>query len=243
MSNMTCQQICVRAAQIAKGPGFLQQAGQSLNMLLEDLVLNKNLKMNRVTVPVTLQANTFGPINLEADYLRTYDLFYPMPTVGGAANVNGITIFLNPITMKQMDAEFKDTSTANYPYEFATDLSQQSTSPPGLGLLYVYPQSSGILTLTHRYMVQRPWIASPESSSATPWFNFARYLITAVAADIMMDTGDDRREAFLKEAEVLLQPYLIMSGDEQETVQSLQLDPRSFRTNRSLRLTKSSPLP
>ena len=241
MSVLTCQQICLRAAQIAKGPGFLQQAGQSLNMILEDLVLNKNLKMNRVTQPISLPANTFGPINLEADYLRTYDLFYAMPSVGGASNVNGITMFLSPITMKQMDAEFKDPSTANYPYEFATDLSPQSAG--GLGLLYVYPQSSGILPLTHRYMVQRPWITTPESSSAIPWFNFARYLITAVAADIMMDTGDDRRKAFLDEAAVLLQPYLIMEGDEQETVHNIALDPRRFRSNRSLRLTKDSPLP
>ena len=242
MSGLTYQQICLRAAQIAKVPGFLLQAGQSLNMILEDLVLNKNLKINRVTQPISLPANTYGPVNLEADYLRTYDLFYAMPSVGGASNVNGITMFLNPITMKQMDAEFKDPSTANYPYEFATDLSPQSTSPPGVGLLYVYPQASGVLPLTHRYMVQRPLVASPESSAETPWFNFARYLITATAADLMMDSGDDRRSAFLVEAAALLQPYLIMEGDEQEAVHNLVLDPRHFRTNKSLRLTKDSPM-
>jgi len=238
--SLTCQQICVLSAQISKGPGFLQQAGQFLNMVLEDLVLVRNLKVNRVTQPITLQANTFGPINLEADFLRTYDLFYPMPTVGGASNVNGIPVFLNQITQKQMDAEFKDTSTANYPYEFSTDLSPQSSG--GVGLLYVYPQSSGILSLTHRYMVKRPDVVSPESSSSVPWFQYTDYLVTATAARLMAITGDDRKAQFDADAERLLAPYLIQQGDEQQTVQRIELDPRTFRTNRSLRLTKDSPL-
>lgn len=238
--SMTAQQICLRAAQIAKGPGFLLQAGQSLNMILDDLVLNRNLKMNRVTQTITLPANSFGPINLEADYLRTYDLFYPMPTVGGTS-LNGIPVFLNPITPKQMDAEFIDPSVANYPYEFSTDLSAQATG--GLATMRVYPSSSGVLSLTHRYMINRTPITSPESSASVPWFNYDRYLITALAADIMQDTGDDRREAFLADAEKMLAPYLIMEGDEQSTVHNIELDPRHFRSNRALRLTKDSPLP
>jgi hypothetical protein len=238
--SLTAQQICVRAASIAKGPGFLQQAGQSLNMILEDLVLNRNLKMNRVTIPVTLPANSFGPFNLPSDYLRTYDFFYPMPASGQPAGAPGVTIFLNLITQEQMDMEFKDISTANYPYEFATDLSAQATG--GIGTYSVYPASSGILTLTHRYMIQRAPIATPETSSTVPWFNFDRYLIAAVAADVMQDTGDDRRTEYLAEAERLLAPYLIMEGDEQSAVHEIKLDPRHFRASRALRLTKSSPI-
>jgi hypothetical protein len=234
------QQICKLAAQIAKGPGFLSQSGQFLNMVLEDLILNRNLKMNRVTATITLPANTFGPINLESDYLRTYDLFYPMPSTGAPVGSQGITIFLTPITMKQMDAEFKDPSEANYPYEFATDLSPQAAA--GLGLLYVYPGSSGVLSLTHRYILKRPDIVTPESSAAVPWFQNTDYLVKATAAKLMMVTGDDRHDSFVAQCEEMLRPYLIMEGDEQETVHALELDPRHFRSNRSLRLTKSSPI-
>lgn len=209
-------------------------------MILEDLVLNRNLKMNRVTQSITLPANTLGPVNLEADYLRTYDLFYPMPTSGSPGSQTGITIFLIPITMEQFDAEFKSPSVANYPYEFATDLSPQA-SAGGLGLLYVYPQSSGQITLTHRYMIQRAWITTPESSSVVPWFNFANYLITRVAAEVMQDTGDDRRPQFLKEAEEMLQPYLIMEGDEQSAVHQVKLDPRQFRFRGALKPVKTYP--
>jgi hypothetical protein len=209
-------------------------------MVLEDLVLNRNLKMNRVTQTIALPANTFGPVNLEADYLRTYDLFYPMPTNAPLPGQDGITMFLNPSTTKQYDAEFKDSSTANYPYEFSTDLSPQATG--GLGLLYVYPQSSGALSLTHRYMIKRADIATPESSSSNPWFQNTDYLVKATSAKLMMVTGDDRHDSFVAQCEAMLRPYLIMEGDEQETVHNIALDPRHFRSNRALKLTKSQPM-
>ncbi len=242
MSGLTAAQICLRAAQIAKGPGFLSQAGQSLNMILEDLVLNRNLKVNRVTQSITLPANTFGPVALESDYLRTYDFFYPMPTSGSPGSQTGITIFLVPITMEQFDAEFKSPSVANYPYEFATDLSQEAQTLSGAaGYVYVYPQSSGVITLTHRYMIKRASISTPETSSTVPWFAFQNYLITRVAAEVMQDTGDDRRPQFLKEAEEMLQPYLIMEGDEQSAVHEVKLDPRRFKFRGALKPVKTYP--
>ncbi len=240
MSVLTAQQICTLAAQIAKGPGFLSQAGQFLNQVLEDLVLNKNLKMNRVSTTITLPANTYGPVTLESDYLRTYDLFYPLPTSAGQGSTfGGVTQFLNPITMQQFDAEFKSPSTANYPYEFATDISPQSNG--GNAQLYVYPQSSGIISLTHRYMLQRQPIANPESSSVVPWFQFTKFLVTQVAADLMAITGDDRRGEFMKDAMMQLQPHLIMEGDEQAAVHEISLDPRRFRTTRGVKSTKVYP--
>jgi len=236
---LSCQQICALAAAEAKGPGFLQQAGQYLNMVLEDLVLNRNLKMNRVTQSIVLPANSYGPFNLESDYLRTYDMFYPMPSQLTVAGFYGLTMFINPSTMKQFDAEFKDPSQANYPYEFATDLSPKASGSPAL--LYIFPQSSGQLTITHRYMLQRAAITSPETNSAQPWFEYTDYLVTATAARVMKLTGDDRRESFEKSAEKMLQPYLIMEGDEQETVHNIQLDPRRFKPSLRLRATKSYP--
>lgn len=123
---MQAQQICLLASREAKGgTGMVAIAGQYLNLELEDLKLNRDLKINRVTQLLTIPPGTYGPFALEADYLRTYDMFYPMPASLGATQ-SGMIIFLNPITMEQFDAEFKSPSVANYPYEFATDLSTQA---------------------------------------------------------------------------------------------------------------------
>jgi hypothetical protein len=239
---LTAAQICSKAASIAKGPGFLLQAGQDLNLVLEALVIVFNLKMNRVTHTLTLPANTFGPLLLPLDYLRTYDLFFPMPSAGQPITSPGIPIFLNPITTEQMDREFKDPSTADWPYEFSTDLSPQADNPATPGLLFVYPMASGQLDLTHRYMVKRPDIAAPESSATIPWFPYTDYLVRATACRVMELTGDDRKAEFEADCARMLQPYLISDGDEQSTVHEIKLDPRHFRTNRSLRLTKNSPI-
>jgi hypothetical protein len=237
------------ASYIAKGgAGMVSMAGQFLNLVLQDLKLNQNLKVNRVTQSLVVAANTYGPFALEADYLRTYDLFYPMPAAGGQASVSGITIFLSSITMEQFDAEFKSPSTSNYPYEFATDLSTQGQTAAAIlaggasaGLLYIYPQTSGQLTLTHRYMIDQPDITTPETSTATPWFPYTQYLIHATAAYLMGVTGDDRETTYHAEAQAMLQPFLIMEGDEQRTVRRINLDPQHFHFARGLKPVKSYP--
>ena len=225
---LTASQIVNTALQIAKCPGFTTQGGQALNLVLQDLYLIRDLKINRVTTFINVQANLNGPFNLEPDYLRTYDLFFSQ---------NNLPYFLNPISMKEYDQEFKDPSIANYPYEFATDLSPQATG--GVGLLYIYPQSSGLITLTHRYMVARPDIPQPETSTAIPWFPYTDYLVHATAYRMMRITDDARHDAFVQEAERMLRPYLINAdGDEQAVVKSVALDPRRFHTNRTLKPTK-----
>lgn len=236
---MQAQQICQLAAQIAKGPGFLSQAGIFLNTILEELYLLRDLQINRVTQSISVTAGTYGPFNLESDYLRTYDLFYPMPSNTSVPGNTGLTMFLNSVTMEQWDAEFKDPSDADYPYEFATDLSPQATG--SVGLLYIFPQTSGAITLTHRYMIKRADITSPESSTSTPWFPNNSYLLKELASRLMEITGDDRRKEFHDAAEEMLKPYLIMQGDEQKTVHNIKLDPRHFRTSRALKETKSYP--
>lgn len=257
---MEARAICLQASQIAKGggtsygAGMTPTAGIGLNLVLEDLVLNKNLKVNRVTEYIEIQPGGYGPFYLEDDYLRTYDLFYPLPTSGGATD-SSMTQFLVPITMEQFDAEFKSPSISNYPYEFATDLSTQAqvtaaaaaaaaTGDPdatSAGNLFVYPQTSGAIILTHRYMKKQPEIASPQTSLEVPWFQFTRYLIHATAAYVMGITGDERQATFLAQCEEMLRPHLIMDGDEQQTVQSIRLDPRHFKFRRSLKPTKASP--
>lgn len=225
-------------------------AGQYLNLVLEDLVLNNELKMNRVTTTITATSGTYGPFALEAAYLRTYDIFYEIPGVGGST-ASSQTLFLNPVTMEQFDAEFKSPTQTNYPYEWASDTSTDaqvwsggangSGSMTSAGNLFIYPASSGVLTLTHRYMKKQPSLASPDQSPLEPWFPYSLYLITATAAHMMGETGDARADAYFVKAQAMLKPYLIESGDEQQTVRAVRMDPRHFRFNRSIKPTKMYP--
>jgi hypothetical protein len=225
-------------------------AGQYLNVVLKDLKQKRNLKINRVTQMLTIQPAVYGPFALDADYLRTYDLFYPLPTAGGGTQ-SSLIQFLVPITMEQFDAEFKSPSLSNYPYEFATDLSSQAQVWSGgsqgvgtltsAGQLFIYPQTSGQIIMTHRYMKDQPDIVAPETNAQEPWFADDDYLIKATAARLMGTTGDDRRAEYFTEAEKTLFPYLLMEGDEQQAVVSVRLDPRKFKFIRGLRPTKLSP--
>ena len=89
---LTSAQIVNRSCNIAKAPGYLSQGGIYLNQVLEDLVLHRDLKVNRKTSTITVQANSNGPFNLEPDYLRTYDLFFSQ---------NNLPYFLEPVSMKR----------------------------------------------------------------------------------------------------------------------------------------------
>ena len=231
MAYLQAQQIVQMACSICKCPGFTQQGGLFLNMTLEDLWLHRDLKINRVTESIPVQANNFGPFTLPLNYLRTYDLFF---------NQNNLPYFLNPISTEQYDQEFKDPSIANYPYEFMTILVDETTaqSRGSAGQLFIYPQSSGAITLTHRYMVKQPDINAPETSTVIPWFPDQDYLITATASRLMQITDDTRRDKFLADCERMLRIHLIMEGDEQQVVKSVRLDPRRFHSNRSLKPTK-----
>lgn len=231
MAYLQASQIVARACAIAKVPGWLPQGGVYLNSVLEDLWLHRDLKINRVVEFVTVQANNYGPFTLPLNYLRTYDLFFQQ---------NNLPYFLHPISPEEWDQEFKDPSIANYPYEFMTLLYDETTAQANqsAGQLFIYPQSSGQIVLTHRYMVKQPDITTPETSTIIPWFPDSLYLIKRTAAELMSETDDTRQESFLKQCEAMLYTHLIMEGDEQAVVKSVRLDPRRFHTNRTLKPTK-----
>lgn len=225
--------IVADALAISKCPGFTSQGGRALNLVLNDLVLHRNLKVNLVSSTIPVAANSNGPFTLEADYLRTYELLY---------YINDQPYFLRPSNRKQFDSEPNKSTTANYPYEWATDLSPEATSPGSpSGLLYIYPQSNQNLTLQHRYFVERPDITMPETSATVPWFSDQDYLIQATAARMMRITDDSRYPIFMAACEKMLEIHLVMEGDEQQVVKEVQLDPRRFRVGGSLKSTKVEP--
>lgn len=227
---ITASAIVTLACQIAKCPGFTSQGGQQLNLVLNDLVLHRDLKMNRVKTTIAVTIGVNGPFTLATDYLRTYDLFY---------TVNNFPYFLFPLSQEEYDQLFKDPSIANYPYSYTTALTNQATQTAGE--LYIFPQSNTALSLTHRYMINRADIATPESSSTVPWFQDQDYLIHATAMRLMKITDDARYDKYKLDAEDMLRTHIIMEGDEQQVVKAIRLDPQRFHMNRSLRPTKLNP--
>jgi hypothetical protein len=228
---LTASQVCTDAAMIAKASGMLSIAGRQLNLVLNDLVLHRDMKMNRKQTTISVTPGTNGPFTLPTDYLRVYDLFY---------QVNNFPYFLFPLSQEQYDQLFKDPSIASYPYAYTTDLTAQATQ--AAGSLYIFPQSNTALAMTLRYMINRADITTPETSSTVPWMQDQDYLVHATAARIMKFTDDARWEAYEKAAEDMLRTHLIIGeGDEQKVVREIKLDPQRFHMNRTVRPTKISP--
>ena len=227
---LTAAQIVADALQAAKCPGFTAQGGRALNLVLDDLAQHRNLKVNLVTSTIALAANSNGPFPVEANYLRTYDLFYL---------IDGDPYFLEPCSLRQYDAEPQQSGLSNYPYEFATDLSAVATG--GVGQMYVYPKTPTPYTLTHRYYLKQPQITTPETSSTVPWFEDQDYLMVATALRMMRITDDARYDKWEADAEVMLRKHLLTEGDEQQVVKEVKLDPRRFHVGGRIKPTKLDP--
>src|SRR5690242_13656157 len=70
---LTAAQIVTQATQNAKVPGYASQAGQLLNLVLQDLCQTYDFDLARKTIILqigTATPNTIGPYSLPADYLR-----------------------------------------------------------------------------------------------------------------------------------------------------------------------------
>jgi hypothetical protein len=227
---LNAAQIVADALAIAKCPGFTAQGGRALNFVQADLVQHRNLKVNLVSTTINVLANNVGPYNLAADYLRTYEMFYL---------VNGDPFFLYPVERRQFDADNYTGVGNGYPSEFSTDLSPNANQQPGQ--LYVWPPSNADVTFTHRYFINRPDIATPETSTFIPWFSDQDYLVQATAARMMRITDDTRYESFVKNCENMLRIHLLTEGDEQQVVKEVQLDPRRFKFAGTPRPTKLDP--
>ena len=226
--SLTAAQIVSLAMQIAQAPaGYTQQGGQLFTMTMQDLLWKRDLQVNLTLENIPIGTNLNGPFTGAANYLRTYNMTFVL---------NGQSFKLNPITLDQYDAEFKAPQISSYPYEFAVDSSPQAQQLPIQ--FFIYPQCNQAITLQHRYFMQQPDIATPETSSAIPWFFDQDYLVHATATRLMTITNDDRYPAFIKIGEEMLRKFLIMEGDKEFLPVSIQLDPRLYRRARSLRPTK-----
>lgn len=230
MATEQASVICSRAIQIAKcTSGMLPQAGQILNEILEELAQTYDLTTNVVTATVNVDGsgtnNGTGPYNLPKDYLRacSRDLIY---------YISNIPYRLIQITLAQFDILVNTMGAADFPTQYATDMSNQAVAAYGNPVIYVYPPPVMVIPIQVRYYNLPPDIVTPETSNVVPWFPYTTYLIRRVAGELMAITGDDRADDYLGDSPQgcvgILRRYLNLQGDREDTIAQVQLDARYF---------------
>jgi hypothetical protein len=242
---LTAAQIVALANQDASTQGYTSQAGELLNVILQELCQNYDLDDARGTyvftfnpgqaTDPTLYPNVSpggGPYALPSDFLRMVD------DKDATWYNQGVPYPMIPCDLSEYDNLVQQAGQQAYPYIFATDTSQ---SPPNL---LVWPPPSGAYQCLIRYRRQMPDITTPESSSTVPWFRNTQYLRTRLAGEMMKIADDDRWEKFLGDgpsgAQGILLRYLRMAGDKNDRAQEAKLDRRRFHGSmRNLPNTKT----
>lgn len=232
----SAKQLVALACQIAKvQPGMQSQVGQFLNMILADYAQTMDLDSIRKTVQFSASAAYTGiGLNgagylLPVDYLREVQVFY---------NVNGTIFNLSPMALEQYTTLFQGIGVADYPEEFATDISQQAVAAYGAPVMYFWPPPAISLTMNLLYRPQVSDITGPETSSVIPWFPNQRILLRDLCVDTMLLGDDSRKAETIKEVEVRMRKYLIMKDDREGFAQTVKLDPLKFKNNVNLPPTK-----
>lgn len=224
MATLTAQQIVTQACQIAKCPLFTSQAGNALNYILAELATNHDFWIIRKTTTINITGAS-PSYTLPADYFRAKEVFYTS---------NGVPFYLNQIPLEEYDALTQNTGGASFPYSYATD--------PNSSLIYFYPNPVISVAVTLRYQSLPADITTPQSSSAIPWFPYSRYLVHAVATELMKITDDTRYPKFVKDGDDMLLAYKKMDNDDQNYATQVKLDRRYFKPASSARPTKLDPI-
>ena len=244
---LTAQQLVFNACAVAKGPGYVIQAGQWLNMILGDLCQTFDFEIAAKTdygffnpgqsAQVGNSIYGSGPYNLPADFLRVKDDKSFIWTLLGVVYVP------IPVDLSEFDMLVQQADIQSYPYLYATDVSLGDATQQGQvnvgGGFYVYSPPSGNYSWQMRYFAQMPDIATPETSNAIPWFPNQGYLHTKMSAYVMGETGDPRADAWHANAEAMLGSYLKLKDNKTNRAQMVKLDRRQFgNTFSRLRNTK-----
>lgn len=231
----TSAQIVALACQIAKVPGYGSYAGQLLNSILAELYTINDFAFSRKKTYIDLTkaqpTDSYGqPLGyaLPTDHQRTLNSFYI---------VNGAPRRLTQVPVEDYDGLFQGITGSSYPEFMCVDVSTE----PNLARFYPLPPlATGVYV---RYLPKQDDISTPESSSVVPWFPHQIYLITRLAAELMMISDDVRRDKFLSDARDQLSKFMTMGDEDRENyVRQVKLDPRFFRTGSSQRNTKNMPL-
>lgn len=242
---LTAAQIVSLACQDARCPGFTAQAGQLLNMILQDLCQTYDFDLARTNYQFSFnpsQINSQGQAyqNLPSGYLRGI-------RNGSYYTISGVPYPMIPcdfVEDYQMLVEMA--GLANFPVFYATDMSLTGTSNSASGsggaavpVMLFWQVPSGAYPANVFYFQQMPDISSPATSSSIPWFPNQSYLRRRLAGELMLQTDDDRANAFLSADEdrypegagVQLRKYLQLKDDKSTRAQTVSLDRRRFGTS------------
>jgi hypothetical protein len=231
---LQASQLVTLATQIGKGPKYLSQTGQFLNLILSDLAQLNDFELSRALI----QINTAIPagvsivtgqsyFNLAADHLRVLQdgVFY---------FINGVPYQMIEQPLSEFDQLVVTAGFTSQMYYYAVDDSQ---TPPQI---YFWPPPNGAYIVNVRYARLRPDITTPETSSTVPWFPEQVYLLKRLSAFVCNLTNDDRAPRFDKEAEDILRNWLPLQRDAESYIRTVQLDRRRFSTPySSLKNTKT----
>jgi hypothetical protein len=230
---LTAAQICTRAAQIARVPGFLQQAADSLNFVLSDLCQTYDFDLAKQTYNFTFntsQLNSLGQAyqNLPANFLRAIrnESFYA---------ISGVPYPMIPLDQAEGDMLVQQAGVQNFPIFYWVDMTLTGATnggTTGVPVMLFWMPPSGAYPATVRYFSQMPDIANAQTSAVVPWFPNQDYLITRVAGELMKDSDDERAPNYLGDnpmgAAGILRKYLQMKDNKGDRAQVVQLDRRRF---------------
>jgi hypothetical protein len=234
---LTAAQIITLATQIAKCPGFTDQALQLLNAVLQELAQDYDFQVIRKTYNFQFDTGAAGlgyapgsgPNLMPPDFLRLH-------RGGGFYQIFQVPHKLIGVTQEEFDSFVQQPGLASYPYLAYVDVAP--TSSGGQAGLYVWPPASGAYPATVRYNPQMPDITD---TSTVPWFPNSNYLYTRVAGELMKITNDDRWQAYLGDPDGkkdtagsacnILRGYLTMKDDPETAPKTVQLDRRLFKAN------------
>lgn len=234
------QQILSLARQDARCPGFTSQSGQLLNMVLSDLCQTYDFDLTKKTFNFNLPVGNINSLgqcfqNLPTDFLRSirYESFYV---------ISGVPYPMIPVDLNEFDMLVQQSNVSNFPVFYTTDMSLSGMTNggvAGVAVMLFWQVPSGAFPATLRYFSQMPDIATPETSTAIPWFPNQTYLRRRVAGELMALTDDERAADFLSDNEdqhpngaaVMLRKYLQMKDDKSTRTQQVTLDRRRFGTS------------
>lgn len=225
---LTCQQIVTRACTDAGLPNYTTQAGDKLNLLLAELaeLHDWDILKSPLTIQVSAGPTALGGTNgyaayaLPLNYLRARKWYY---------YINGQEFDVNMIPLEQWLNLFQGPGNQTYPEWGATDLSPLQNNPATAPTLLLWPTPAQAITLQGYYFIQPSDYSTPATSTATPWFPFQNFLVKRLTAEIMLSSGDKRRDTLMAECQAFLNNYDKLANDSEGYALTINKDARRFR--------------
>ena len=231
--SLTCAQIVARACSDAAAPNYKVNAGEKLQLILDELAALYDWDILRTPLSIAVSAG-LNQYSLPQNYLRARKGFY---------YINGQEITVSFIPREQWLELFQGPGNTTYPTWACSDLSPLQADPATAPQVYLWPTPAQTITFQMLYFRASPVYVTPETSASVPWFPYQNYLLKRLTADMMNSTADGRKQQLLGECEAFLSKYGVLANDEEGFAVTVKKDPRRFRQGTlDARPTKQVPL-